>query len=269
MSSGAEEGIDVPVAPALARHRSAQPVDDDGPGLRAGEVVLEEEAETSRRRRSCSVLEEEPEAVDLVRLEIPAVDRDRADTGEEHAWLDVVETGCGAVDQHALVPPERPSEVQAALDRRHLVRRGVIERREERLGDPHDGQEATADRPMAIVHQRRAGGHRGVHVVPPVHAAKRCPGRSSQLNPVGRNTPTVSDRPVIEARHRRLVAFLRYNRDQLVVDAAILLTWIVVSAVVFRWLDLPQWLHYVVLFVGIYVYAKITPEWDRPYRGPD
>ncbi|MFW6448238.1 MAG: hypothetical protein ACOC0X_01720 [Halobacteriota archaeon] len=79
----------------------------------------------------------------------------------------------------------------------------------------------------------------------------------------------MSDRPVIEARHRRLVAFLRYNRDQLVVDAAILLTWIVVSAVVFRWLDLPQWLHYVVLFVGIYVYAKITPEWDRPYRGPD
>ncbi|MFP4591427.1 MAG: hypothetical protein ACLFMX_06325 [Halobacteriales archaeon] len=79
----------------------------------------------------------------------------------------------------------------------------------------------------------------------------------------------MTDRPAIYPRHQRLIAFLRHNRDQFVVDGAILLAWILASAAVFRWLDLPQWLHYVVLFVGIYVYAKITPEWERPYRSPD
>lgn len=79
----------------------------------------------------------------------------------------------------------------------------------------------------------------------------------------------MSDRPLIESRHRRLLAYLRHNRDQLVVDAAVLLTWIIVSAALFRWLDLPQWLHYLVLFVGIAVYSRLTPNWERPYRSPD
>lgn len=78
----------------------------------------------------------------------------------------------------------------------------------------------------------------------------------------------MSDRPLIESRLQRLLAFLRHNREQLVVDAAILLTWLVVSAAVFRWLGLPQWLHYLVLFVGIAAYSKVTPDWERPYRSP-
>lgn len=55
----------------------------------------------------------------------------------------------------------------------------------------------------------------------------------------------------------------------MVVDAAVLLAWVVVSAALFRWLALPQWLHYLVLFVGIVAYSKLTPAWERPYRSPD
>lgn len=76
-------------------------------------------------------------------------------------------------------------------------------------------------------------------------------------------------RPAIESRVDRLLAYLRHNRDQIVVDATILLTWIIVSAAVFRWLVLPKWLHYVVLFTGIAVYSKLTPAWERPYRSPE
>lgn len=92
---------------------------------------------------------------------------------------------------------------------------------------------------------------------------------AGKLNPEPPNRRAVADRTVIEARHRRLFAYLRFNRDQLIVDGAVLVTWILVSSAVFRWLTLPQWLHYVVLFVGIYVYAKLSPDWERPYRSPD
>jgi len=79
----------------------------------------------------------------------------------------------------------------------------------------------------------------------------------------------VTDRPSIGSGARRLLAYLGHNREQLIVDAAVLLTWIVVSAAAFRWLTLPQWAHYLVLFVGIAVYAKVTPTWERPYRSPE
>ncbi|MFB6235401.1 MAG: hypothetical protein ABEH81_07595 [Halopenitus sp.] len=62
---------------------------------------------------------------------------------------------------------------------------------------------------------------------------------------------------------RRSIATVRRNRDRLVVDAAVLLSWIVVSAALFRWLTLPQWLHYLVLFGGVVVYSKITRGWDQ------
>jgi hypothetical protein len=78
--------------------------------------------------------------------------------------------------------------------------------------------------------------------------------------------PDVSDRPVIERRHRRLVAYLSHNRHQLLVDAAILLAWMVGSATLFRRLALPPWLHYLVLFLGVVIYARVTPNWERPYR---
>ncbi len=64
------------------------------------------------------------------------------------------------------------------------------------------------------------------------------------------------------------MAYLSHNRNQLVVDAAILLTWLLVSAALFRWLALPPWLHYLVLFTGVVVYARVTPDWERPYQSP-
>lgn len=78
----------------------------------------------------------------------------------------------------------------------------------------------------------------------------------------------MSDRPVIESRTRRLTAYLSHNRQQLLVDAAILLAWMIGSAALFRWLALPPWIHYLVLFLGVAVYARVTPNWERPYRSP-
>lgn len=80
--------------------------------------------------------------------------------------------------------------------------------------------------------------------------------------------PPVAERPIIESRSRRLIAYLRHNCGQMVVDAAILLAWMIVSATLFRWLTLPPWLHYLVLFGGVAAYSKLTPGWERPYRSP-
>lgn len=76
----------------------------------------------------------------------------------------------------------------------------------------------------------------------------------------------MSELPVIESRTRRVVAYLSHNRDQLVVDAAVVLVWMIVSAALFRQFGFPQWSHYVVLFVGLYAYARTSPDWERPYR---
>lgn len=78
-----------------------------------------------------------------------------------------------------------------------------------------------------------------------------------------------SDPPVIESRRERLVAYLRHNWPQMVVDAAVLAAWLVVATSLVRWLGLPGWLLYAVVFVGVVVYAQITPTWRRPYRSPD
>lgn len=79
----------------------------------------------------------------------------------------------------------------------------------------------------------------------------------------------MTDPPTSESRTRHLVAYLRQNRDQVVVDAAVLLSWIIVSAALFRILSLPRWLHYLVLFIGIVAYSRVTPDWERPYRSTD
>lgn len=79
----------------------------------------------------------------------------------------------------------------------------------------------------------------------------------------------MADPPIPESRASRLLAYVRHNRVQLVVDFAILLTWIILSVTVFRRLLLPQWLYYLVLFLGIAVYSKLTPGWERPDRSPD
>lgn len=77
------------------------------------------------------------------------------------------------------------------------------------------------------------------------------------------------DRPRIDSRTRRLVAYLRHNRSRIAVDAALLAAWVLATSTAFDILELPSWLLYVVLFVGVVVYTRITPTWERPYQSPD
>lgn len=77
------------------------------------------------------------------------------------------------------------------------------------------------------------------------------------------------DRPAIRSRSERLVAYLRYNRTRIVVDFALLITWVLLASTVFGWLALPNWLLYIVIFGGVVMYARATPTWKRPYRSPD
>ena len=78
-----------------------------------------------------------------------------------------------------------------------------------------------------------------------------------------------TDRPLIESRPRRLLAYLQHNRGRMLVDASVLIAWVLATAAVLDWLDQPRWLLYVVLFTGVVVYTRITPTWERPYRSPD
>lgn len=77
------------------------------------------------------------------------------------------------------------------------------------------------------------------------------------------------ERPTIRPRHRRLVAYLAHNRDRMIVDVALLTAWVLATSTLFHWLNLPNWLLYVVLFTGVVAYGQLTPTWERPYRSPD
>lgn len=73
----------------------------------------------------------------------------------------------------------------------------------------------------------------------------------------------------LESRWDRLVEYMEHNGDQIIVDATILLAWLLATTTVFGMLGLPQWLHYLVLFTGIVAYSQVTPSWHRPYESPD
>jgi len=77
------------------------------------------------------------------------------------------------------------------------------------------------------------------------------------------------DRPEVGSRRGRLAAYVRHNGERMVVDVAILAAWVVASAAVFGWLGVPQWLHYLVLSLGVVAYARLTRTWERPYESPD
>ena len=78
-----------------------------------------------------------------------------------------------------------------------------------------------------------------------------------------------SDRPLIESRPRRLLAYLDHNKGRMFVDATVLFIWILVASAIFDQLQQPTWLLYIVLFSGVVLYSRITPTWERPYRSPD
>ena len=77
------------------------------------------------------------------------------------------------------------------------------------------------------------------------------------------------DPPTIRSRLRRLLAYLGHNRNRIVVDIALLTTWVLATSTAFSWLDLPNWLLYVVVFAGVVAYARFTSPWERPYQSPD
>lgn len=77
------------------------------------------------------------------------------------------------------------------------------------------------------------------------------------------------DPPRIEARWRRALAYLQFNRSQILVDISVLTAWILGTWALFGYLGLTTWLMYIVLFVGVVIYSRLTPTWERPYRSPD
>lgn len=77
------------------------------------------------------------------------------------------------------------------------------------------------------------------------------------------------DRPLLESRWRRLVAYCRHNGERICRDTAVLIAWAVVMTIWIRGFGLPRWACYVVTFVGVVGYTSATTPWSRPYRSPD
>lgn len=78
-----------------------------------------------------------------------------------------------------------------------------------------------------------------------------------------------TDPPELRSRHKRLIAYLDFNKNRMAVDLVVLVGWILLNWSVFSWFSLPTWMLYVTLFVGVIIYSRITPTWERPYRSPD
>lgn len=75
--------------------------------------------------------------------------------------------------------------------------------------------------------------------------------------------------PELRSRRQRLIAYVHFNRTRMTVDVLVVVAWILVNLSVFGWFSLPTWLLYVSIFVGVIVYTRISPTWQRPYRSPD
>lgn len=73
----------------------------------------------------------------------------------------------------------------------------------------------------------------------------------------------------IMSRPARLHAYLAHNRDQILVDALVIVAWLIGTWTIFGAMNLPPWLFYLVLFIGVIIYSRLTPPWTRPYRSPD
>lgn len=70
----------------------------------------------------------------------------------------------------------------------------------------------------------------------------------------------VGDHPWV----RQSAAYLRENAWRLVVDLVVMAAWVVFGTEALRVLELPTWLQYVVLFLGVVIYVNTTPQWERP-----
>ncbi|MFC6767342.1 hypothetical protein [Natrinema soli] len=77
------------------------------------------------------------------------------------------------------------------------------------------------------------------------------------------------DRPLLESRRRRLIAYCRHNGERICRDTAVLVAWALVMTTWIQGFGLPRWLCYVVTFVGVVGYTQATTSWTRPYVSPD
>ncbi len=75
--------------------------------------------------------------------------------------------------------------------------------------------------------------------------------------------------PEIRSRPARLRAYVLFNRDRILVDVSVMAAWLLGTWTIFTAIGFPTWLFYLVLFVGVIIYSRMTPPWVRPYRSPD
>lgn len=73
----------------------------------------------------------------------------------------------------------------------------------------------------------------------------------------------------IRSRLARLRAYVSHNIDRMLVDGSVIAAWLLGTWTVFGSIGLPTWLFYLVLFLGVIIYSRLTPPWARPYRSPD
>lgn len=73
----------------------------------------------------------------------------------------------------------------------------------------------------------------------------------------------------IESRPARLKAYLVFNRERIMVDFSVMAAWLFGTWTIAAAIRFPTWLFYLVLFIGVIIYSRLTPPWVRPYRSPD
>ncbi len=79
----------------------------------------------------------------------------------------------------------------------------------------------------------------------------------------------MAEQPTINSRKKRLLTYLRHNGGRIIVDSAILATWIIIAVTIFEYIDYHRWLLYFMVFLGVMIYSRVTPTWERPYTSPD
>ncbi len=84
-----------------------------------------------------------------------------------------------------------------------------------------------------------------------------------------RQTGMDDEKPLIESRRSRLIAYVAHNKSRILVDALLLATWITLVTGIFTYLWLPRSIYYIALFLGVLLYSLVTHPWERPFRSPD
>lgn len=74
--------------------------------------------------------------------------------------------------------------------------------------------------------------------------------------------------PEIHSRPARLKAYLLFNSERILADMSVMAAWLLGTWTFARAIGFPTWLFYLILFMGVIIYSRMTPPWARPYRSP-